>query len=71
MKGLQKIAEEQLEGGLADGVDPREFSEEQLAKGIEVELEHTDDESAAREIAMDHLAEDPEYYIKLEQIDEH
>lgn len=37
----------------------------QLDKGIKVELEHTSDPDVAREIALDHLAEDPEYYDKL------
>jgi ribulose bisphosphate carboxylase small subunit len=42
----------------------------QLEKGIKVELEHTDDETTAREIAMDHLWEDPKYYDKLEKVEE-
>ncbi len=41
----------------------------QLRKGIEVEKEHTKDESKAREIAMDHLYEDPKYYDKLSKIE--
>ena len=41
-----------------------------LEKGIKIEKEHTDDESQAREIAMDHLWEDPKYYDKLEKIEE-
>ncbi len=55
-----------LPGGLADEKEPSDFSAEALAKGLNVELEHTDDEQTAREIAMDHLTEDPEYYDKLE-----
>jgi len=39
--------------------------------GIKVELEHTDDIYIAREIAMDHLAEDPDYYNKLKKIHNH
>jgi hypothetical protein len=39
----------------------------QLNKGIQVELEHTTDEKIAREIALDHLAEDPRYYDKLKK----
>jgi len=30
-------------------------------------LEHTDDEKLAREIAMDHLKEDPDYYKEKEE----
>lgn len=40
----------------------------QLDKGIKVELEHTEDRSIAREIALDHLSEDPHYYNKLEKV---
>lgn len=57
-----------LEGGkgdelAADDVDPNE-----LMMGIEVEMEHTNDRKIAEEIAMDHLAEDPNYYTKLSTI---
>lgn len=38
---------------------------DELLKGITVELEHTNDENVAREIALDHLKEDPKYYTKL------
>ncbi len=37
----------------------------ELAAGIEVELEHVDDERVAAKIALDHLAEDEHYYEKL------
>lgn len=41
---------------------------DQLSKGINVELEHTKDKKVAREIALDHLGEDPNYYTKLSKI---
>jgi hypothetical protein len=41
----------------------------QLTKGIKVELEHANDKKVAREIALDHLYEDPNYYDKLEKIE--
>ena len=41
----------------------------QLNKGIKVEMEHTDNENQAKEIAMDHLSEDPQYYNKLKKIE--
>lgn len=41
----------------------------QLNKGIKVEMEHTNSRVKAREIAMDHLWEDPKYYDKLEKIE--
>ena len=40
----------------------------QLKKGIKVEMEHTNDESIAKEISMDHLFEDPNYYTKLKKV---
>jgi len=60
--------EERLVGGIADGKNPSDFDLDSLEQGIEVEMEHTDDESTAMEIAMDHLTEDPDYYIKLATI---
>jgi len=62
---------DQIPGGLADKKKPGDFSKEQIRKGIKVEMEHTDDRSKAREIAMDHLTEDPKYYDKLETIEPH
>jgi len=38
---------------------------QQIKKGIEVEMEHTDDPKMALKIAMDHIKEDPKYYDKL------
>jgi hypothetical protein len=37
----------------------------ELKKGIKVEQEHTKDIKVAKEIALDHLKEDPNYYTKL------
>ena len=39
----------------------------QLSKGIKVEIEHTNDLALAREIALDHLNEFPDYYDRLEK----
>ena len=43
--------------------------EAQLEKGIKVEMEHTSNEESAKKIALDHLAEDPDYYDKLKQVE--
>lgn len=43
---------------------------QQLVKGIKVEMEHSDDMKIAKKIALDHLAEDPNYYTKLKRIEE-
>jgi hypothetical protein len=39
----------------------------QLDKGIKVEQEHTGDVAMAREIALDHLDELPDYYDRLDK----
>ena len=59
---------DQLPGGLADKKKPEDYDQAELQKGIKVELEHVDDEKLAKEIAMDHLAEDPKYYTNLEKV---
>lgn len=41
--------------------------QKQLSKGIKVEKEHTSDEGVAREIALDHLSEYPDYYDRLQK----
>lgn len=46
-----------------------DFDPVALREGTEHELEHTDDRSIAKEIAMDHLAEDPRYYEKLRRME--
>lgn len=59
---LSKSLTDKMPGGVADNMTPELFDQEQLAIGTMLELEHTDDPELAREIAMDHLAEDPDYY---------
>ena len=54
------------EGGLADEKSDSDFDSKQLAKGMKVEMEHTDDKAMAKDIAKDHLVEDPKYYDHLE-----
>lgn len=39
----------------------------QLEQGVKVELEHTSDKRVAREIALDHLKELPDYYDRLKK----
>jgi len=51
------------------GVNPKQIFQ-QLKKGIQVEKEHTGDAKAAREIALDHLNEFPDYYDRLEGVEE-
>lgn len=62
---------EQLPGGAAAGMSPSDFDRGALREGTKVEMEHTTSKKVAREIAMDHLAEDPQYYVKLRAIHTH
>lgn len=61
---------DQMPGGLADDNVPGDYANDALNEGVEVELEHVNDEQLATEIAMDHLEEDPDYYEKLEIMEE-
>ena len=70
---------EKIPGGLAEGKTVADIAthhgvdvadvETQLTMGVKVEMEHTTDKAVAREIAMDHLWEDPKYYDKLETME--
>lgn len=53
---------DRIPGGVADKNKPSDFDQKQLEAGIREEMEHTNDRNVAREIAMDHLKKDPEYY---------
>ena len=64
-KVMNKLSKKKdsLPGGLGDCEPDNRFDPEQLNKGIEIELEHTDDKDLAKEISKDHLTEAPNYYI--------
>jgi hypothetical protein len=62
--------EDQLQGGRADDVPDEDLPMEQLLKGIKVEMEHTDDEDLAKEIATDHLEEFDDYYDALAEMED-
>lgn len=66
---MEEPHEDQIEGGLADDAQPNDFCPVQIAKGIQIEMEHTDDPHKALEIAMDHLTEIPDYYDRLEAME--
>lgn len=63
LKKVAKKLKEKLPGGKGDGLPDSDFDAEQLAKGIEVEMEHTNDPDIAREITKDHLSETQMYYL--------
>jgi hypothetical protein len=68
-KTLTDIAKKHDKKGYYDLKDMVSSLQKQLNKGIRVEMEHTDDKTKAKEIAMDHLWEDPKYYDKLKKIE--
>jgi len=69
LKLIYTMFEDRIPGGLSQGMSDDLFDKEQLARGIEVEMEHTTDRLIAKEIAKDHLSEDPKYYIKLAAVE--
>jgi hypothetical protein len=69
--GRLKERRNRLKGGLGDKAKASDFDKAQVEKGIEVELEHTNNREEALEIVLDHLTEDPKYYTKLAKIEDH
>lgn len=62
---MEKNNENKVPGGKGDNIDVTTLYKDELAVGIEVEMEHTSDKEVAMEIAMDHLEEVPDYYSRL------
>lgn len=73
------VFEDAFPGGLADKYSVADLAKKhgisvdeiksQIAKGMKVEMEHTNDKKVAFEIAKDHIFEDPKYYDKLKTIE--
>jgi Protein of unknown function (DUF5661) len=57
-----------LPGGKGDDLDEEDVDPKEYEMGLQVEMEHTTNKKIAREITLDHLAEDPQYYTKLKTI---
>lgn len=66
---LARMATDAIPGGKAAGKPDSDFSPAALKQGQKVELEHTTSPAIAKEIAKDHLVEDPQYYDKLKQVE--
>jgi hypothetical protein len=49
----------------------KDADKKELEMGIKVEMEHTKNKAVAKRIALDHLAEMPDYYTRLNKIDAH
>jgi hypothetical protein len=68
--GLESLGSvDRLHGGAADNMPDNKFDSKDLKEGADHEMEHTDDRELAKEIAKDHLVEDPKYYEKVKQIE--
>ena len=68
-KTLIQIAKKHDAKGYYHIVNMVQSLKKQLDMGVEIEMEHTDNEDEAMEIAMDHLWENPSYYTKLKKSD--
>lgn len=60
-----------LNAGLSNEKQIKEsdVDKNELDKGMKVEMEHTTNKKIAKRIALDHLSELKDYYIKLEKIE--
>lgn len=68
---LETIIYSIISSFFSEGVSKRgvQVNDEQLAKGIKTEMEHTTNPEIAKKIALDHLSEHPEYYDYLEEME--
>jgi hypothetical protein len=66
-KTLEDIAKKHDAKGYYHIVNMVQSLKKQLDMGIEIEMEHTNNENVAIEIALDHLWENPSYYSKLKK----
>jgi hypothetical protein len=64
-----KEASEILQGGKADHVPDSAIDKKELKKGMRHEAEHTKNKKIQKEIAKDHLVEDPKYYEHLARVE--
>jgi hypothetical protein len=63
-------SKEKLVGGLGDNKPDSAFNKKELAKGINVEMEHTNNPEIAKEVVKDHLTEFPKgYYSNLDKME--
>lgn len=74
------MGKDKIKGGLADKLTKKDISdkfnisiqkiEKELRIGTKVEMEHVNSKTLAKEIAMDHLVEFPDYYTRLKKMEE-
>ena len=68
-----------LKGGKSDNLSLQDIADKfkvpvaqiqtQIQKGIHIEMEHTSDKEKATEIATDHVSEFPDYYDRLDKME--
>ena len=73
------ISENKLVGGKSDNLSLQDIADKfkvpvtqiqsQIQKGIQVEMEHTNDKEKATEIATDHVSEFADYYNRLDKME--
>ena len=68
-KNLVQIAKKHDAKGYYHIINMVQSLKKELDMGVEIEMEHTNNEDEAKEIAMDHLWENPSYYSKLKKSD--
>ncbi len=78
-KFMTPLIKNKLKGGKADKLTLQDIAnkfkvpiskiQNQMKKGLGVEMEHTNDREKATEIVMDHLSEFPDYYDRLTKME--
>ena len=73
------MSKDNLKGGLADKMSKKDIADKfkvsiqkidkELSMGVKIEMEHVKTKSMAKEIAMDHLVEIPDYYTRLKKME--
>jgi hypothetical protein len=76
---VDESKENNLVGGKSDKLSLQDIADKfdvslekiksQLQKGVKVEMEHTSNKEKAKEIATDHISEFPDYYDRLEKME--
>ena len=67
-KDSKVLSKDLMPGGAGDNKPDSDFDSEELLEGMRQEMvEHGLDEKRAKEVAKDHLVEDPNYYSNMEK----
>ena len=64
-RAIAQVLEDMIPGKKGDDTTELDVDPRELEIGMEVEAEHTDDSVKAKEIALDHLSQNPKYYSDL------